>query len=542
MTTAALAACLPYVLETTERVLEDRRRHLLSDLALRMAGARNEEEVWRVSAETLGENCLSLPFSFLYEYRPSEHQAHLAGASVETDEALRPPVIDCHSENLWRFDPALTRDGVVVELGNRASGVPVPNWAFPPKEACVVPIRLGEHGEALGFLVAGIHPGRAFDDAYRQFVYRITEQITIGLASARAYEQERQRAEALAELDRAKTTFFSNVSHEFRTPLTLMLGPLDEVLPEASERLSPEHHELLVAARRNGIRLLKLVNTLLDFSRIEAGRAQASYQPTDLAGFTTEIASAFDSAMKNAGLRFSVECQPIADPVYVDRDMWEKIVLNLLSNAYKFTFEGEVALTLKPVDGAVELQVRDTGVGIPEEHREQVFERFHRIESTQARTYEGTGIGLALVQELVKLHGGTVRVKSAVGAGSTFTVTIPSGKEHLPAERIQAAQSLASTTIRAEAYVEEARRGPETNRAWPSMERCLANNHRLFPRWSPKRQKSANSSSWPMTMRTCASTSHVCSASDMRCTRLWMAARHWKQPSDCAPLLCWRTS
>ena len=144
--------------------------------------------------------------------------------------------------------------------------------------------------------------------------------------------------------------------------------------------------------------------------------------------------------MQNAGLRFSVECLPIADPVYVDRDMWEKIVLNLLSNAYKFTFAGEVALTLKSVDGAVELQVRDTGVGIPEEHRERVFERFHRIESIQARTYEGTGIGLALVQELVKLHGGSVRVESAVGAGSTFTVTIPSGKEHLPAERIHAAQ------------------------------------------------------------------------------------------------------
>ncbi len=452
---------LNIVLETTERVLEDRRRPLLRDLASRTAGARTEEEVWRVSAETLGENRLSLPFAFLYEYRPSEHQAYLAGASVETDEALRPPVVDCRGENLWRFDPALTKDGVLVELGDRASSVPVPNWAFPPKEACVVPIRLGEYGEVLGFLVAGIHPGRAFDDAYRQFVFRITEQITIGLVSARAYERERQRAEALAELDRAKTTFFSNVSHEFRTPLTLMLGPLEEVLPEARERLSPEHHEQLIAVRRNGLRLLKLVNTLLDFSRMEAGRVQASYQPTDLAAFTSEIASAFDSAMDNAGLRFSVACQPLAEPVYVDRDMWEKIVLNLLSNALKFTFEGEVDLTLKPVDGAVELRVRDTGVGIPEEHRERMFERFHRIEGAAARTYEGTGIGLALVQELARLHGGSVRVESAVGAGSTFTVTIPRGKEHLPAERIEAERthgtpSLASTKIRAEAYIEEA--------------------------------------------------------------------------------------
>jgi len=209
--------------------------------------------------------------------------------------------------------------------------------------------------------------------------------------------------------------------------------------------------------QRNGLRLLKLVNTLLDFSRIEAGRVQASYEPTDLARFTTEIASAFDSAMKNAGLSFSLECQPIADPVYVDRDMWEQVVLNLLSNAYKFTFEGEIALTLKPLDGAVELQVRDTGVGIPEEDRERVFERFHRIESTQARTYEGTGIGLALVKELVKLHSGSMRVESAVGAGSIFTVTIPRGMEHLPAKRIQAAPTLASTTHRAEAYAEEAR-------------------------------------------------------------------------------------
>ena len=198
----------------------------------------------------------------------------------------------------------------------------------------------------------GIHPGRAFDDTYREFVRRIAEQIAIGLASARAYEQERRRAEALAEIDRAKTAFFSNVSHEFRTPLALMLGPLEEVLPEAHERLGPEHHEQLITVRRNALRLLKLVNTLLDFSRIEAGRVQAVYEPTDLAGVTAEIASVFRSAMENAGLQFPVECPPIAEPVYVDRDMWEKVVSNLLSNAFKFTFEGSVTVTLKSMEGA----------------------------------------------------------------------------------------------------------------------------------------------------------------------------------------------
>jgi PAS domain S-box-containing protein len=307
---------------------------------------------------------------------------------------------------------------------------------------------------------------RAHDGAYRWHLQQAVPlhdalgNVIKFVGTTTDIDDQKRVEESLAALDRAKTTFFSNVSHEFRTPLTLMLGPLEEIQKEAREQLSPESHEVLATVRRNGLRLLKLVNTLLDFSRMEAGRAETSYQPTDLASFTSEIASAFDSAMKNAGLRFSVECLPIAAPVYVDRDMWEKIVLNLLSNAYKFTFTGDVALTLNSVDGTVELQVRDTGVGIPEEHLEHVFERFHRIESNRVRTYEGTGIGLALVQELVKLHGGSVRVESAVGAGSTFTVTIPSGTDHLPAERIQAAQTLASATTRAEAYVEEARQWP----------------------------------------------------------------------------------
>ena len=210
--------------------------------------------------------------------------------------------------------------------------------------------------------------------------------------------------------------------------------------------------------RRNALRLLKQVNTLLDFSRIEAGRMQAVYQPTDLAGLTSDIASMFRSAMDSAGLQFSVECQPVAEPVSVDRAMWEKIVLNLLSNAFKFTLVGEVALSLRPVNGAVELQVRDTGVGIPDDQCEKVFERFHRIQRTSARTHEGTGIGLALVQELVKLHGGSVGVESAIGVGSTFTVTIPRGKEHVPAKAIHTEQSLASSDVRDEAYVEEALR------------------------------------------------------------------------------------
>jgi DNA-binding NtrC family response regulator/signal transduction histidine kinase len=453
-----IGGVLTTAIDMTERVIEDRRRQVLRDVASRTAEARNEDEVWRVSAQTLGENPSSAPFAILYEYQPTERKAVLKGVTVETDASLHPALVDCSTESVWRFNAALTEDCLLVGLGDRAASLSIPGWPSPPRQATVVPIRLREASEATGFLVLGIHPGRAFDDAYRHFVRRIAAQVAIGLASARAYERERQRAEALAEIDRAKTAFFSNVSHEFRTPLTLMLGPLEEVLPDARDRLGPERHEQLVTVRRNAFRLLKLVNTLLDFSRIEEGRVRAVYEPTELSRLTSEVASVFRSAIENAGLRFSVDCQPIAEPVYVDRDMWEKVVSNLLSNAFKFTFEGAVTVTLGAVDGAAELKICDTGVGIPEEQRTRVFERFHRIEGTHARTYEGTGIGLALVQELVKLHGGQVRVEGAVGEGSTFIVTIPLGTAHLPAERIQATRPLASTGIGAEAFAEEARR------------------------------------------------------------------------------------
>jgi DNA-binding NtrC family response regulator/signal transduction histidine kinase len=449
---------LTTAIDITERVIEDRRRQVLRDVASRTAEARNEDEVWRVSAETLSDNRSSAPFAFLYEYLAAEQRAHLTGVSVETDDSLHPAVVACSGESVWPFTTALTEDFPLVELGDRAAALAIPGWTFPPTQATVVPIRLREASEAAGFLVLGLHPGRAFDDGYRQFARRIADQIAVGLASARAYEQERQRAEALAEVDRAKTAFFSNVSHEFRTPLALILGPLEEVLLHARAHLGDEQCEQLVTVRRNALRLLKLVNTLLDFSRIEAGRVQAVYEPTDLSRVTGDVASVFRSAIESAGLHFGVECAPIGEPVYVDRDMWEKVVSNLLSNAFKFTLEGSVRVTLMAVDGAAELRVSDTGVGISEDQRTKVFERFHRIEGTQARTYEGTGIGLALVQELIKLHGGQVRVESAVGQGSTFIVTIPLGTAHLPAERVQAARSLASTGIGADAYAEEARR------------------------------------------------------------------------------------
>jgi PAS domain S-box-containing protein len=283
----------------------------------------------------------------------------------------------------------------------------------------------------------------------------ITERLQ-GEQNQRALEAERQRSEALAEIDRAKTMFFSNVSHEFRTPLTLMLGPVEEAIAHPGTPAPVRAH--LELAHRNSLRLLKMVNSLLDFSRIEAGRVEISYESTDLGELTRDLASTFRSAMERAGLAFTIEVEDLGEPVYVDREMWEKIVLNLLSNAFKFTLRGSVAVRLRRENAHAMLEVSDSGVGVPTHELPRLFERFHRVEGTAGRSQEGSGIGLALVQELVKLHGGAIYATSELGSGTTFRISLPLGTTHLPPERIKASRSLASTATGAQAFVQEALR------------------------------------------------------------------------------------
>lgn len=324
--------------------------------------------------------------------------------------------------------------------------------AFPAEVAAALAPR---YEAALG----GAHTAFDLSHAGRTYQTQVLSVSHTGAAVGMVVMQdvtEARRAELLAELDRAKTAFFSNVSHEFRTPLTLLLGPLEEMLAAPDERLPPEEREQLAMAYRNGLRLLKLVNTLLDFSRLEAGQVQPEYAPTDLASCTAELASLFHSAVEHAGLRLVVDCPPLPEPVYVDRDLWEQVVLNLLSNALKFTFEGTITVSLRAEAERVLLAVVDTGTGIPSDQLPYIFERFHRVQGGPARTHEGTGIGLSMVQELVQLHGGTVSVTSAVGRGSTFTVAVPRGTAHLPGERIVPASRSPRASSGA-AFIEEAR-------------------------------------------------------------------------------------
>ncbi len=452
--------------ETTERVIGERRLRMLRDLGA-ASTAHDVPTVAARAAAVLDANPTDLPFALIYLADGEGEARLLARTGLPVGHSAAPETISLSRDAIWAVGDATTERLVVLDdIPGRVGGIPSRAWPEDVQSAAVVPITRSGQQEALdALLVVGLNPRRAFDDDYRAFVGLVAGQIGSAIAAARSYEAERERAQALAELDRAKTTFFSNVSHEFRTPLTLMLGPIEDLLRRPEGALAREERDTLNLLHRNALRLLKLVNTLLDFSRLEAGRVEVAFEPVDLTRMTADLASTFRAAIERAGVRLVVDCGDIGEPVYVDASMWEKIVLNLLSNAFKFTLDGEIRVTLarRDAERVVRLQVTDTGMGIPPADLPHVFDRFRRVERARSRTYEGSGIGLALVRELVQLHGGSVDVASTEGVGTTFTVDIPLGAMHLPAERIRAERSgadheRASTAIGAAPFVDEAER------------------------------------------------------------------------------------
>jgi PAS domain S-box-containing protein len=432
------------VSETTDKVISERRLLTLRDLAARSLDATNEAESWEFAALALSNNPYDIACAVLYKFDADVANAQLVARSgLHDDEPFFPMEIGLKRETPGMLESALrcaVQTGKLIELNEKDNlrvSLPGGVWRQSPKELIVLPIAQTGQGNPIGALTVGVNPHKRLDDDYRGFLSLVSGQIAKSISDARLLDQERQRAEALAKLDHAKTTFFSNISHELRTPLTLILAPVEQLLLRG-DPVSVSARELRLV-HRNALRLLKLVNTLLDFSRIEAGRAQATYEPVSLGRVTAEIASVFRSAIEKAGLRFEVECAELDETVYVDLQMWEKIVLNLISNALKFTSSGAITVAVARRDNMAQLTVADTGAGIPASELPRIFERFYRVEGTSGRTYEGSGIGLALVQELVKLHGGTITVESKLGAGTRFTVSVPFGSAHLPQDRLGAA-------------------------------------------------------------------------------------------------------
>ncbi|PWU47961.1 hypothetical protein DLE60_34675 [Micromonospora globispora] len=426
--------------EVTGRVVGDRRLALLRQLGeLSIAAADSATDAVRAAARILAGGPADLPAGMVYLRKDQLNDADdpsrdgddvrlvasfglvdgverftAAGPPTEVAEVLktgRPVRVTGLTKTTW---PTVRADG----FGDQA----------PVDEAVALPLLATGSERPVGVLVLGVSPYLALDEPYRHFLDLVASRVSTALTDVLAYEAQRRRAAALAELDAAKTAFFTDVSHELRTPLTLITGPVQESLTDEREPLPPAQRERLELVHRNAGRLHKLVNDMLDFARIEGGRLEAERVPTDLGGLTRGIADSFAYAMQQAGLVYEVDVHPLPRTGYVDRDMWEKVVVNLLSNALKYTLSGTVRLRLSGDEDTVTLSVSDTGVGIPADQQPLLFRRFYRVRGSGGRSHEGTGIGLALVQQLVRLHGGEVGVRSVEGEGSTFTVRIPYGR------------------------------------------------------------------------------------------------------------------
>ncbi|MGH3331828.1 MAG: SpoIIE family protein phosphatase [Nocardioidaceae bacterium] len=455
-----IAGLLCVVSEDTDEVISQRRIRTLRDLGTRTTADLTEAETISSACRQMASNPQCLPFTLLYTFDGDGTSATLAGSSgfLGPHPAAPATIAAGHDGAAWPTGPALASSSTLVEdLTDRFVDVPAGAWDEPPRQAWVVPLAQ-TRGRPLGFLVVGLNRYRPLDEAYRDFLGLIAGQLSSSITGARAYDFERDRAEKLAELDRTKTEFFTNVSHEFRTPLTMLLGPAEDALSDPENPLPPRQRGRVDVIMRNGQRLLKLVNTLLDFSRLESGRSDAHFEAVDLGAYTRELASMFDTAAERLGLELVVTCPFLSGPALVDRDLWAKIVLNLLSNALKFTFQGVVSVELREVGRMVELVVSDTGTGIPESELPQLFERFHRVSGAKSRTHEGSGIGLALVAELAELHGGTVEASSVLGEGSRFTVRIPLGSGRLDESTVAAASAVPSEAVvrHAEGFLAEA--------------------------------------------------------------------------------------
>lgn len=451
-----IVGMLCVVMEDTVRVIGERQLATLSTLAESLADAISRQDVFAAIGRGLAHQ-KDMPCTLTYLFDENGTRLNLVSRTgMDAGHPAASLVIDpAEAAAAWPIQQIFnTKRGFTVEdLHELFPDLPPGCWDRPPHRARLLPIARQGQDKPMGVFITALNPYRQFDTFYEGFLELITGQIAASINNATAYEQERKRAEELSELDRAKTAFFSNVSHELRTPLTLILGPIEDALTSQSPP-SPQNLEML---HRNALRLLKLVNGLLDFVRIEVGKLRATFEPTDLSQFTAQLASVFRSAVERAGLQLIVDCPPLPEPVYVDREMWEKIILNLISNALKSTFEGEICVAVRAAGDEILVSVSDTGTGISESDLPNLFQRFSRIDGARRRSHEGSGIGLALVQELVEMHGGSIDVKSDVNIGSKFTISLHSGQEHLTRGRVVSSRgSESSLQGAAAAYLQEA--------------------------------------------------------------------------------------
>ncbi|MDV3220274.1 ATP-binding protein [Intrasporangium sp.] len=404
------------VTETTEHVLSERRLGTLGVLSRRLGEATDAGHVRRLAADVLGSNPQDHPLVAMVD----AHNLPDDPRDLDVPEDLRGDVLAAATE-------AATERRQI----HRALPSPIPMSDAPDALAVdglhALPITLPTDEAMSAVLVIGRSAHRRWDPALATYLALCITHLGTALSGIRELDSERQRAETLEALDIAKSAFFTNISHELRTPLTLISGPLAEAVADRS--LTADQRERLELAQRNAVRLARMVDAMLDFGRMAASKVQPQVEPLDVTRQTRAMADSFAGAFRRAGLEFVAECPQTDRPAHLDRDMYERIVLNLLSNALKYTPAGRVTLRLEPGPDGFTVSVTDTGIGIRKRDIPRVFQRFEQLPRPgKARSHEGAGIGLAMVKQLTELMGGTVEVESALGRGSTFTIRLPWGE------------------------------------------------------------------------------------------------------------------
>ncbi|KAJ4467091.1 histidine kinase [Lentinula lateritia] len=476
-------------METTEKVLSERRMSTVRIFAELTASIRTTVEFWQAVADSLALNEHDFPYFLCYSATNTVHSDFNSDsaetsnvscdtrseysssgssiASVHNSCGVQPghpaapsqvefnSMTTLESNQSWPFSKACFGRTSIRAKNPHPMGFQARGWGDEPGDAILIPIH-GTDDMLVGLVLFGLNTRRPYDADYASFHQTLSRNLSSCYVATQAFERELQRTEELQALDRAKTVFFQNVSHELRTPLTLIRGPCEDALKDGDKLDKTSRARFKLIFRASG-RLLRLVNSLMLFSSAEAKRLQVVYRPVRLGPVTADLASLFRSAIEKAGITYTVDCGRSDDEreVFVDLSMWEKIIFNLLSNAIKYTAEGFIKLSLRFHSSEVELRVGDSGCGIPEDQKELVLQRFHRVEYAEGRSHEGTGIGLALTSELVKLHGGRIKVESSLGKGSSFIISLPRGYSHLPAKDVSHISDPASYKTASAALAED---------------------------------------------------------------------------------------
>ncbi|BAZ22265.1 ATP-binding protein [Kalymmatonema gypsitolerans NIES-4073] len=412
------------VTETTERVLDERRLRTLHDLGINTATAQVTQEACRIATETLSQNAADIPFALLYLLDESRRQAHLAGtAGLEHDTPASPRVIHLSAEDKPGSWPLarVARTGQTAQVDNLVAqfgALPGRPWPESPFVALVLPVAQPGVTLPTGLLVVGISPRRALNDTYRRFLSLVAGQIATAVANTRALEMERKRAEALAELDRAKSQFLANMSHELRTPLNGILG-YAQILKKG-KTITDQQKSGLNIIHQCGEHLLNLINDVLDISKIEARKMELYPKNFHFPEFLEAIAEICRIRAEQKGIELIYETlTPIPKAVRADEKRLRQVLINLLGNAVKFTEQGYITFKVGYHQEKFRFQVEDTGIGIAKEKLEEIFLPFQQV-GEKIRETEGTGLGLTISRQLAELMGGELKVESTLGKGSVF--------------------------------------------------------------------------------------------------------------------------